>query len=88
MDIVLSNNTVIIFALYCSLILQFIFLGSTENPYYHFFWFLDLLFLVIQEKLAKYLPSQHSAYFAVFFTALIFMLEHFHTGVAAKKNWP
>jgi membrane protease YdiL (CAAX protease family) len=42
--------------------------------------------LLIQDKLAKYLPSMYSAYLAVFFTALIFMLAHFHTGVGAEKR--
>ena len=42
--------------------------------------------LVIQEKLAKYLPTRYPSHLAVFFTALIFMLAHFHTGVDAEKR--
>jgi membrane protease YdiL (CAAX protease family) len=42
--------------------------------------------LVIQEKLSKYLPTQYSSYLAVFFSALIFMIAHFHTGIGAEKR--
>ncbi len=42
--------------------------------------------LIIQDKLAEYLPGKYSAYLAIFFTALIFMLAHFHTGIDAEKR--
>lgn len=42
--------------------------------------------LLIQEKLAQWLPGKFSTSLAVLITALIFMMAHFHTGEDADKR--